>query len=379
MKNIVLLMMLMVTMFADAQVETRIAQNLTINGGAWNKVIHSGDPVTIFSYKQSGDTHSFGIYSDDYAGIIDMRGIPFNVDTKQLKKLPSNGKKKITPYYEKARAKAREKALAGKYKTIATDMLLSHDYHLSSVSTNDPITIYGYKEEYSYTTGQNYYYSIVKNNSAGIYYRTEWDKINPINNVPLPFLPSTTDPKVQAIINREKQRIKDEDDAKMKAYYENKRKVAEEKAAQRKALEEQKMADLKQMDPAYIEVKGWNMDSAGGIAVNITFTNCDRFHSIKYVYFQGYFLNAVGDKCRNSITGSTVWKYTGVGPINPFPSKPGQYGKSYIANYCFDDPLFYAKTAHTFRLSSVTIEYIDGKKKVLTGDELDVRVDYTDY
>ena len=49
------------------------------------------------------------------------------------------------------------------------------------------------------------------------------------------------------------------------------------------------------------------------------------------------------------------------------------------ANYCFDDPLFYDKTAHTFRLSSVTIEYIDGKKKVLTGDELDVRVDYTDY
>lgn len=84
MKNIVLFMMLMVTMFADAQVETRIAQNLTINGGAWNKVIYSGDPVTIFSYKQSGDTHSFGIYSDDYAGIIDMRGIPFNVDTKQL-------------------------------------------------------------------------------------------------------------------------------------------------------------------------------------------------------------------------------------------------------------------------------------------------------
>ena len=76
---------------------------------------------------------------------------------------------------------------------------------------------------------------------------------------------------------------------------------------------------------------------------------------------------------------SLFWKYTGVGPINPFPSKPGQYGKSYIANYCFDDPLFYAKTAHTFRLSSVTIEYIDGKKKVLTGDELDVRVDYTDY
>ena len=68
-----------------AQVETRITQNLTINGGIWTKVLKAGDPVTIFSYKQDGDTHSFGIYSDDYAGEIDLRGIPFDVDSKQLK------------------------------------------------------------------------------------------------------------------------------------------------------------------------------------------------------------------------------------------------------------------------------------------------------
>ena len=55
-----------------AQVETRITQNLTINGGIWTKVLKAGDPVTIFSYKQDGDTHSFGIYSDDYAGEIDL-------------------------------------------------------------------------------------------------------------------------------------------------------------------------------------------------------------------------------------------------------------------------------------------------------------------
>ena len=203
------------------------------------------------------------------------------------------------------------------------------------------------------------------------------DKVT-VNNVPLPFLPSIGDPEVKAVIAKANQRIKDLKKAELDAYYEKKRKEAEDRAAQKKALEEERMANLKLMDPAYIEVKGWNMDSAGGIAVNLTFTNCDRFHSIKYIYFQGYFLNAVGDKCRNSVSGSTVWKYTGVGPINPFPSKPGQYGKSYIANYCFDDPLFYAKTAHKFRLSSVTIEYTNGKKKTLTGDELDIRVDYED-
>ena len=33
-----------------AQVETKITQNLTINGGIWTKVLKAGDPVTIFSY-----------------------------------------------------------------------------------------------------------------------------------------------------------------------------------------------------------------------------------------------------------------------------------------------------------------------------------------
>ena len=78
---------------AIAQIQTTITQDLTINGGDWTKMLKAGDSVTIFSYKQNGDTHSFGIYSDDYAGEIDLRGIPFNVDSKQLKKLPKNSKK----------------------------------------------------------------------------------------------------------------------------------------------------------------------------------------------------------------------------------------------------------------------------------------------
>ena len=51
-----------------AQVETKITQNLTINGGTWTKELKAGDPVTIFSFKQDGDIHSFGSYTDDYAG-----------------------------------------------------------------------------------------------------------------------------------------------------------------------------------------------------------------------------------------------------------------------------------------------------------------------
>ena len=117
-------------------------------------------------------------------------------------------------------------------------------------------------------------------------------------------------------------------------------------------------------------------DYAGGNEVTIKFTNCGSL-KIKYVYFTGYFLNAVGDKCRDEVSGSTVWKYTGVGPVSRIPNTPDRFG-SYI-KYFHSDPLFYSKNARKFRLSSVTIEYMNGKKTVLSGSELDDRVDYTDY
>ena len=352
---------------ATAQVETKATQYLTINGGNWNKVIPYGAPVTIFSYKQGSDTYSFGIYSDDYAGIIHMKNIPFDVDSKQLKKLPSSAKKKLNFYYSTACAKAREKALAGKYKTIATDMILSNEYG-GSVSKKDTIKVIGYKEERSYVSS-TYYYAIIKNDAASICHSYDLDKIT-IDNVPLPFLPPISDPQVQAVIAKEKQIIKDRKAAETKAYYEKQRKLEEER-------KDQQFEDLKLMDPAYIEVKGWKMNSAGGINVNIKFTNCSKLR-VKYVYFNGYFLNAVGDKCRNDVGGSTVWKNTGVGPISPFPAERKEL-VNYTTIFRFDDPLFYAKTARKFRLSSVTIEYMNGKKTVLSGAELDDRVDYTDF
>lgn len=358
-----------------AQVDTKVNQRFSVyDRQGWRKYFYPGTPITIFAYKKKNDLYNFGIYTDDYAGLIELKLNPFAAEEKQLKKLPNiNGKtaeQKLIEYYKLACAKAREKSLSGKYKTIASCNLYGKAYdHEGTVSKHDTITIIGYKEVKDFL-GSTSYYAIVNNQSAGVF-KTMIDEHLPVIDIPLSNLPSTDDSQVKSIIAREKRRIRDKREA-------LEEKAREKRIAQNKALEEQRMANLRLMDPAYIEVKGWNMDSAGGIGVNITFTNCDRFHSIKYVYFQGYFLNAVGDKCRNSVTGSTVWKYKGVGPINPFPSKPGQYGQSYIANFCFDDPLFYAKTAHTFRLSSVTIEYLNGKKKVLTGDELDVRVEYTD-
>ena len=361
---------------ATAQVETNIPQTLTINGGIWTKVLKAGDPVTIFSYRQDGDTHSFGIYSDDYAGEIDMRGIPFNVDSKQLKNLPKNSKKGLKTYMPMAYAKARENAFAGKYKTTAPDMFFGTNVLEITVSKNTPITIVGFKvvpDPYSGIT--KYYYYVLKKDEAGLCDNSSLYKFV-MNDVPLPFLPSTDDPQVKAFIAKEKQAMKERKAAEKQALEEKARKQREEQEAQRKALEEQEFEDLKLMDPAYIEVKKIKMDDAGGNEVTIKFTNCSSL-KIKYVYFTGYFLNAVGDKCRNEITGSTVWKYTGVGPVSRIPNAPDRFG-SYI-KYFHSDPLFYSKNARKLRLSSVTIEYMNGKKIVLSGAELDDRVDYTDY
>ena len=290
---------------------------------------------------------------------------------KQLKKLPKNAKKKEASYTEKACAKARNKALTGKYKTTATSSIMSRNTD-AWVSKGDQMTVLGYRIERSYAGTYTYYYAVVGKDGAGIAYSYDLDNVI-VNNVPLPFLPSTSDSQVQAAISQENKRVKNQKQAELNAYYEKKRKESEERAALQKSLEEQEFANLKFMDPAYIEVKKINMDSAGGNEVSIKFTNCSS-QKVKYVYFTGYFLNAVGDKCRNEINGSTVWKYTGVGPISRLPNTPDKYGP-YI-KYFHSDPLFYSKNARKLILSSVTIEYMNGKKIVLSGSELDDRVDY---
>lgn len=399
MKCLITTILAMMVMFVfdtsvSAQVETSVTQMFTVNGGRWNKMLKNGDPVTIFSYKKDGDTHSFGIYSDDYAGVIDMRIIPFDVDVKQLKKLPKSSKKKLSAYTETACLKAREKALAGKYKTTATDAMMSRTSDIY-VSKDEPIIVIGYEEEHSLVSSY-FYYSVITDDEAGVCYCFDLDKVK-INNVPLPFLPRTDDPQVIAAIKNAKRNITERKNAESRAWYEKQEKLAAERQAKREAerKEEKKLeakwkaqqdsidavkkqenfARLKTLTPAFIEIFGWNMDSAGGIEVDITFTNCSP-QKVKYVYFRGYFLNAVGDRCRNEITGSTEWKYRGVGPINPFPKTSDDSSYGHRHTYFFSNPKFYSSIAHTFRLSSVTIEYMNGKKTTLSGAELKKRVKY---
>lgn len=385
-------------MSAIAQViETKMTKRITINAGNWTKVINYGDPVTIFAYKQKDGTHSFGIYSDDYAGEIDMKTVPFDVDPKRLKKLPKpqsdKAKNSQTNYYKLARVNAYNNAIMGKYKIIAPDAMdgvYSLDYNTTSIRKKDTITIFGYKETRDYV-GTTCHYAILKDGSAGIYKIDDFsDKKVTLDHIPLSFLPSTDDPQVKSIIEKERRRIVAERQTKEEqertlAY---EKKLAEKEEEKRleavwrarqdsinAAKRQENFVRLKALSPAFIEVNGWSMDSAGGIEVDITFTNCSS-QRVKYVYCRGYFLNAVGDRCRNEITRSTEWKYRGVGPIDPFPKSADDSSYGHRHTYFFGNPLFYSSIAKTFRLSSVTIEYMNGKKTTLSGAELKKRVKY---
>ena len=106
--------------------------------------------------------------------------------------------------------------------------------------------------------------------------------------------------------------------------------------------------------------------------------NCST-ETIKYISFQGYFTNAVGDKCYNEIGGGTVWKAKGVGPIGPRPTSIDNYDERYGRNegsYDFDNLTFYSRTADSFHMSSVTIQYMSGKTITLSGQNLKKHIRY---
>lgn len=387
------------TSYAYSQeIKTKLLQQIRIDRGFNQsvKLIETGDSVTVFAYKKKDDRHYFGIYTNDYADIINLKDIPFDLQPKQLKKLPNalneEGKIQLNIVRKNINEKVRSLALSEKYKVFVTGTFTNEQNHNTCSFNRDLVTIIGYKN-----SSVGAYCAIIHKDGAGIY---KYYVSNAFNTVPLDYMPSTDDPEVIFKISSENTRITNEIAKKKKAREEEERRLAAIKKAHDDSIQavkdsislierEKELADIKKelakemaairkLGPVLIKVTGWTMDSAGGITVSLEITNCTS-QRIKYVTFKGYFLNAVGDKCRNEINGSTEWKGRGIGPIEAYPKTPEELvegDKEYIANYDFEHASFYARTADTFYLSSVTIEYMNGKKSVLSGTELKKRVIY---
>ena len=136
----------------------------------------------------------------------------------------------------------------------------------------------------------------------------------------------------------------------------------------------------RQSAPIHIQILGFRPDHAGGVEIPAWIANCTQ-RTIKYITLTGFFLNAVGDKCRDEIHGSTVWQRKGVGPIKPIPESVDYIPLSAIflpnvGQYNFDNPRFYSHEVHSLKLTKVVIEYMDGHVTTLQGKQLDGHVEY---
>ena len=303
-------------------------------------------------------SYSF-IYSD-----VDMKRIP-SVDDPDVKKLLAEKQMEIEQRQTEAKVKYRSKALNGNIKGIISSFAPDP---LGNVKARylkgDTTSIIGYSQ-----IGDEYYFALYTDYLVGTF-KHSWEPQFTFKNsddIEFDLLPSYDDPEVVSFIQR-KAAIVDSL---------NEIKRIESLKGLNKYITERIEAHKKN-SPFIISDISWSANSVGGIKVNLSITNCTG-QTIKYVTFQGYFINAVGDRCRNSINGSTTWKAKGVGPIGPCPTTADNYYdrvKNCGALFNFDDLTFYTRVAHTFRLSSVTVEYTNGRKMTLSGASLNKHVRY---
>lgn len=136
------------------------------------------------------------------------------------------------------------------------------------------------------------------------------------------------------------------------------------------------LSRLRRNTPILVNLDEWSTDEVNGITLKVSVINCSM-QTIKYITFQLRVFNAVMDPCHNELFGGSVMTFRGIGPIGP-REKDGGINENCTGQYNFDNPVFYSRLAKYLRFSSLTIEYMNGKKQVLTGQNLKAHVTYED-
>lgn len=402
MKNTISL--LIVCIFSSAilyaqSVKTSFSERIALKDfiGIPQHTFFGGESVTIHAYKKKGNRYHFLVETENYATSFSCNKIPFYASEKELKKLPSAigskadallrerqqavNQRKVAKEQqariarERAEAEAtaqyRRKALDGKIKVRlkAKAAYLKNKDGETPFLYGDTVTLIGFSDH-----KYNCSYAIYSDKVADVFEAgfsgsqiVEYNK-----DVDFRKFPSCDDPEVKNILKRQSVIVDS-----IKAI--NAIKAAKEAAEERVRVEEslkQRIQEYKENSPFIISYISWSSNSVGGITVYIDITNCTQ-NTIKYVTFQGYFLNAVGDRCRNEIGGGTMWKARGVGPIGPCPSTIANHYERYRsceASYTFDNLTFYSRIVNKFKLSSVSVEYTNGRKITLSGANLNKHI-----
>ena len=260
------------------------------------------------------------------------------------------------------RAKALKGQIKGKLSRYAS--LIEDENGLHRFTDGEIVTIIGYTK-----IGNHHYYAMYSDKAIGKFNYHLPPSYTFTNDRDIEFskLPSYDDPEVELVLKKQSVII---DSLRAIERVEENKRVEESLTA--------RIQEYKKNQPFIIDNISWSSNSAGGMYVSLDFMNCTNL-AIKYVTFQGYFLNTVGDKCRNEIGGSTIWKARGVGPIGPCPTTVDNHYERLQkckASYDFDELTFYTRSADSFWLSSVTVEYKNGRKIILSGANLNKHVRY---
>ena len=303
-------------------------------------------------------TYSF-IYS-----AVDIKRMP-SIDDSDVQRILAEKQREIEQRRAEAKVEYRRKALNCEIKGIMTGFSPDPMGDIRArYLKGDTTRIIGYSK-----IGDEHYFALYSDALVGTF-KHSWEQKSTFKNsdeIEFDLLPAYNDPEVVSFIQK-KAAIVD---------YLNEKKRLESLKGLNDFITG-RIGTYKKNSPFIISDISWSANSVGGIEVSLSITNCTG-QTIKYVTFQGYFINAVGDKCRNDISGSTTWKARGVGPIGPCPTTADNYydrKNNCGARYSFDDLTFYTRVAHTFRLSSVTVEYTSGRKITLSGANLNKHVRY---
>ena len=339
--------------------------------------IFTGDTVYVLGYRALKSKHEYALYSKNAFGIFTSVGTEHPLSRYlNIDYLPSVIDTDVTIFLHQKKIEEKQKeeqrvlqyqndAVEGKIKGIISDSFYTKDFGSSPFSKGDTVSVAGY----SYRNYKDYY-ALFSNKGVGIYWTsTKSSAFKTPNNINIKMLPAVDSPEVTKALEKQQE-------------------IADSLAEKRLAETLEELAELrlslikiyKEHSPILITDITWSSNSIGGIEVELEVTNCSQ-QTIKYITFHGYFENAVGDRCRNQIGGGTTWTGKGVGPIGPAPTSLDNYEKRMAeckGSYDFDNLTFYSQIAHSFTLSSVTIQYMNGKTITLSGKSLRKHVRYRD-
>ena len=97
-----------------AQIQTTAKIKFTVNNRSKNETytVKEGDSVTIYGYKKKSDIHYIAFSTKDIADVSSFRSIFFDVDAKQLKKLPNA----LSPEIKSLIAEKNNEIISEQYK-----------------------------------------------------------------------------------------------------------------------------------------------------------------------------------------------------------------------------------------------------------------------